>query len=145
MPSIYDLKPAFQNLLRPLCRTFVAAGVTANQVTLSAVALSLASGAAIYGWPQDSWPLFLVPAVLFARMALNAIDGMLARGHDQDFAERVFRQIQGFGEYGFRGPAVDRRVDRARPGHSRGMGRWHPAGHGGPGSQRVAYCADPDH
>ncbi len=29
------------------------------------------------------------------------VDGMLARGHDQDFAERVFRQIQGFGEYGF--------------------------------------------
>ena len=29
------------------------------------------------------------------------IDGMLARGHDQAFAERVFKQIQGFGEYGF--------------------------------------------
>jgi error-prone DNA polymerase len=29
------------------------------------------------------------------------IDGMLARGHDKDFAERVFRQIKGFGEYGF--------------------------------------------
>ncbi|HEX7038387.1 MAG TPA: error-prone DNA polymerase, partial [Pseudomonadales bacterium] len=29
------------------------------------------------------------------------IDGMIARGHDRDFAERVFRQIQGFGEYGF--------------------------------------------
>jgi error-prone DNA polymerase len=29
------------------------------------------------------------------------IGGMLARGHDRDFAERVFRQIQGFGEYGF--------------------------------------------
>jgi error-prone DNA polymerase len=29
------------------------------------------------------------------------IDGMLARGHDQSFAERVFKQIQGFGEYGF--------------------------------------------
>ncbi|MFW6094051.1 MAG: error-prone DNA polymerase [Pseudomonadota bacterium] len=29
------------------------------------------------------------------------IDGMLARGHDRDFAERVFQQIQGFGEYGF--------------------------------------------
>jgi len=29
------------------------------------------------------------------------ISGMLARGHDQDFAERVFKQIQGFGEYGF--------------------------------------------
>ncbi|MFU8817336.1 MAG: error-prone DNA polymerase [Pseudomonadales bacterium] len=29
------------------------------------------------------------------------IGGMLARGHDRDFAERVFRQIEGFGEYGF--------------------------------------------
>jgi error-prone DNA polymerase len=29
------------------------------------------------------------------------IDGMLARGYKQDFAERLFRQIQGFGVYGF--------------------------------------------
>ncbi|MEM1432915.1 MAG: error-prone DNA polymerase [Pseudomonadota bacterium] len=29
------------------------------------------------------------------------IEGMRARGHDRQFAERVFRQIQGFGEYGF--------------------------------------------
>ncbi|MDP6377303.1 MAG: error-prone DNA polymerase [Pseudomonadales bacterium] len=29
------------------------------------------------------------------------IDGMLERGHDQEFAERIFKQIQGFGEYGF--------------------------------------------
>ena len=29
------------------------------------------------------------------------INGMLERGHDQAFAERVFKQIQGFGEYGF--------------------------------------------
>jgi error-prone DNA polymerase len=29
------------------------------------------------------------------------IDGMLERGHDRDFAERVFQQIKGFGEYGF--------------------------------------------
>jgi CDP-diacylglycerol--glycerol-3-phosphate 3-phosphatidyltransferase len=83
MPSIYDLKPAFQNLLRPLCRALVAAGVSANQVTLSAMVLSFATGAAIYWRPQDRWPLFLVPAVLFARMALNAIDGMIAREHDQ--------------------------------------------------------------
>lgn len=27
--------------------------------------------------------------------------GMLARGHSKDFAERVYRQISGFGEYGF--------------------------------------------
>ncbi|MDH3265168.1 MAG: OB-fold nucleic acid binding domain-containing protein, partial [Paracoccaceae bacterium] len=29
------------------------------------------------------------------------IGGMLARGYSQDFAERCFRQIEGFGEYGF--------------------------------------------
>ncbi len=29
------------------------------------------------------------------------IDGMLARGHDQNFAERIFEQIKGFGDYGF--------------------------------------------
>ena len=29
------------------------------------------------------------------------IDGMLARGHDREFAERIFEQIKGFGDYGF--------------------------------------------
>jgi error-prone DNA polymerase len=29
------------------------------------------------------------------------IDGMTARGYAQDFAERCFRQIEGFGDYGF--------------------------------------------
>ena len=29
------------------------------------------------------------------------IDGMVARGYDADFAERCFRQIEGFGDYGF--------------------------------------------
>ncbi len=29
------------------------------------------------------------------------IDGMRERGHDEDFARRIFAQIKGFGEYGF--------------------------------------------
>ncbi|KOO10027.1 hypothetical protein AKJ18_36360, partial [Vibrio xuii] len=29
------------------------------------------------------------------------IDGMLSRGYEQEFAERIFDQIMGFGEYGF--------------------------------------------
>ena len=29
------------------------------------------------------------------------INGMLERGHDKDFAERIFEQIKGFGDYGF--------------------------------------------
>ncbi len=31
----------------------------------------------------------------------RVVDGMMARGYDRDFAEAIFRQIQGFGEYGF--------------------------------------------
>jgi len=31
----------------------------------------------------------------------KVVDGMLQRGYDQEFAERIFRQIEGFGEYGF--------------------------------------------
>jgi CDP-diacylglycerol--glycerol-3-phosphate 3-phosphatidyltransferase len=81
MASIYDLKSAFQNLLRPVTRRLAAAGVTANQVTVAAMLLSFAGGAAIALWPAARWPLLLVPVTLFARMALNAVDGMLAREH----------------------------------------------------------------
>ena len=82
MASIYDLKPAFQRLLRPLCRSLVGVGVTANHVTVAAMVLSFATGACILGWPEARWPLLSVPGVLFLRMALNAIDGMIAREHD---------------------------------------------------------------
>ncbi|MCW1923497.1 CDP-alcohol phosphatidyltransferase family protein [Luteolibacter arcticus] len=83
MASIYDIKPAFQNLLRPLTRGLAAAGVTANQVTVLATALSLATGTAIALFPAARWPLLVMPGFLFLRMALNAIDGMLAREHGQ--------------------------------------------------------------
>ena len=83
MASIYDIKPAFQNLLRPVTRALFAAGVTANQVTVAAALLSAAVGACIWFYPAARWPLLLLPAFLFVRMALNAIDGMLAREHNQ--------------------------------------------------------------
>jgi CDP-diacylglycerol--glycerol-3-phosphate 3-phosphatidyltransferase len=81
MASIYDIKPAFQALLRPLTRSLAAAGVTANQVTITAVVLSAAVGGCVQAFPGARWPLLLLPAFLFVRMALNAIDGMLAREH----------------------------------------------------------------
>jgi CDP-diacylglycerol---glycerol-3-phosphate 3-phosphatidyltransferase len=81
MPSIYAIKPAFQNLLRPVTKKLASLGVTANQVTLAALVLSLITGLLlIFGGKQTSIFL-LVPMVLFVRMALNAIDGMLAREH----------------------------------------------------------------
>jgi phosphatidylglycerophosphate synthase len=82
MASIYDIKPRFQALLRPLTNKLAAMGVSANQVTLAAAVLSLATGAAIYLGREHRQVLLLLPVVLFVRMALNAIDGMLAREHN---------------------------------------------------------------
>lgn len=82
MPSVYDLKPAFQGVLRPIVGRLAAGGVTANQVTLGALLLSFAGGAAIVVWPEPR-TLLILPVLLFLRMALNAIDGMLAREHAQ--------------------------------------------------------------
>ncbi|ADI30552.1 CDP-alcohol phosphatidyltransferase [Methylotenera versatilis 301] len=83
LPSIYDLKPRFQALLRPIVNALARAGVTANQVTIAAVILSFIGGALIAWQPDATWPLLALPLVLFLRMGLNAIDGMLAREHAQ--------------------------------------------------------------
>lgn len=85
MPSIYGLKPKFQNLLRPFTNVLARLGVSANQVTLAAMLLSFVTGAAIYRLHSPR-SLLLLPAVLFLRMALNAIDGMLACEHNQKTA-----------------------------------------------------------
>jgi len=80
--SIYDLKPRFQALLRPICSKLAEKGITANQVTGTAMALSFAHGAWIWLSGASGWSLALLPLTLFLRMALNAIDGMLAREFD---------------------------------------------------------------
>lgn len=79
MASLYDLKPRFQALLRPLVRRLLAAGVSPNAVTLAALGLSLAMGAVLVLRPASAWALAAVPVVLLLRMALNALDGMMAR------------------------------------------------------------------
>lgn len=81
--SIYALKPRFQALLRPLARALFDAGVTANQVTLAACAVSVALGAWLAFDPTQTALFLLVPAWFFLRMAFNAIDGMLAREFGQ--------------------------------------------------------------
>ncbi|MDR1934063.1 MAG: CDP-alcohol phosphatidyltransferase family protein [Candidatus Accumulibacter sp.] len=84
MFSIYQLKPAFQNLLRPLARRLAAGGVSANAVTLAAAAVSVLVGGGLYLFGAAQPVYFLcLPAWMFLRMALNAVDGMLAREFQQ--------------------------------------------------------------
>lgn len=79
IPSLYDLKPAFQNRLHTLVAALAQRGVSANAVTVAALLLSLLGGLLITLAPAARWPLLLLPPLLFVRMALNAMDGMLAR------------------------------------------------------------------
>ena len=81
--SIYELKPKFQNLLRPLVKRLYNAGITANQVTLVACVLSILLGALLIKFGDVSALFFLLPVWMFLRMALNAVDGMLAREFNQ--------------------------------------------------------------
>ncbi|MGF6111276.1 CDP-alcohol phosphatidyltransferase family protein [Pseudomonas frederiksbergensis] len=83
MPSIYQLKPAFQNLLRPLVQRLFDNGTTANQITVLAAVISVAVGVAIASFAQHPWVFMLIPVWMILRMALNAIDGMLAREFGQ--------------------------------------------------------------
>ena len=71
MSSIYQLKPRFQNLLRPLVRRLSEHGVTANQVTLAAAVVSVLLGAAVAVFAGHVWPFALIPLWMFLRMALT--------------------------------------------------------------------------
>ncbi|WP_397457633.1 CDP-alcohol phosphatidyltransferase family protein [Pseudomonas asplenii] len=83
MPSIYQLKPRFQNLLRPVVQRLFDNGTTANQVTLSAALISLLVGALVATFASQAWVFAIIPLWMILRMALNAIDGMLAREFGQ--------------------------------------------------------------
>jgi CDP-diacylglycerol--glycerol-3-phosphate 3-phosphatidyltransferase len=78
MISVYQLKPKFQALLQPMLRRLHNWGFTPNSLTILALLLSLAMGCySLFG--DHTIALILMPIVLLLRMALNALDGMMAR------------------------------------------------------------------
>lgn len=82
--SIYALKGRFQDLLRPGVRRLARAGATANQVTLLAALVSLVVALVVWRHaPSQPMLYLLLPGWMGLRMALNAVDGMLAREFGQ--------------------------------------------------------------
>jgi CDP-diacylglycerol---glycerol-3-phosphate 3-phosphatidyltransferase len=78
MISFYQIKPKFQQLLSPILTALYKMGVTANMITWAAILLSILTGVLI--WIHPYGIIFLVlPISLLIRMALNALDGMMAR------------------------------------------------------------------
>lgn len=79
MLSIYELKPKFQQLLKPIVNFLHRMNVTPNQVTIFACFLSIMIGTLFYFNYNSIWIYIIIPIFMFVRMALNAIDGVLAK------------------------------------------------------------------
>ena len=82
MTSVYDLKPAFQRLLRPASARLHGAGVTPNQITVAALVASIGVGFWLVLARNPVFPLVALPVFLLFRMAANALDGMMARAYN---------------------------------------------------------------
>lgn len=83
MISIYKLKPKFQQLLNPVLLFLHARKITANQITITSIVLSLVLGVFLWFAPHVHSFYILLPIGLFIRMALNALDGMMAKTFNQ--------------------------------------------------------------
>ncbi|MEX5935627.1 CDP-alcohol phosphatidyltransferase family protein [Mammaliicoccus sciuri] len=79
MISIYEIKPKFQQLLMPIVDWMRKIGMTPNQVTILALLLSIVTGIILSIFHDNKWIFILMPIVMFVRMALNAIDGVMAK------------------------------------------------------------------
>ncbi|MFT5748662.1 MAG: CDP-diacylglycerol--glycerol-3-phosphate 3-phosphatidyltransferase [Paraglaciecola sp.] len=82
MLSIYQLKSKFQQLLRPVAKALSKLGFTPNQVTIAAVLLSANLGLLLLFHRITLTFLLLIPIGLFIRMALNALNGIMAKEHN---------------------------------------------------------------
>jgi CDP-diacylglycerol--glycerol-3-phosphate 3-phosphatidyltransferase len=65
--------------LQPLVGPAAVAGIRPNQLTVAAVAVSALAGIAAAGAVMHPMLIWAVPVLYLLRMALNAMDGMLAR------------------------------------------------------------------
>lgn len=73
--SIYNLKPWFRSKLSTITHSLWKRGITPNQVTVCAIVLSVVYGLAM---PYADILFLLFPLFVIFRMALNAIDGLMA-------------------------------------------------------------------
>lgn len=76
---MYSLKSRFQTLLLPIQNILITLSITPNQVTIFSCVLCLMYSA-LLAWSEWTQLLLLIlPLLLFIRMTLNALDGMVAK------------------------------------------------------------------
>jgi len=77
--DLYATKGAINARLVPLVDRLAAAGVSPDALTLAAVPVAVAAGLALLGSREVHLLLALVPLLVVARLALNLLDGNMAR------------------------------------------------------------------
>ncbi|MDY4011154.1 MAG: CDP-alcohol phosphatidyltransferase family protein [Fusobacterium gastrosuis] len=88
--SIYKLKKQFQNLLMPLCKMFANLGISPNQITIFTIILNIIFAFILYKFASFKLIYLLIPFFFLIRMALNALDGMLASNFNMKTKVGVF-------------------------------------------------------
>lgn len=86
MISVYKIKPYFQKALTPILRMLHSLGITANQITIASVILSVVVSFCFWYAAEFHFLFLALPIGLLIRMALNALDGMMARIYNQTSA-----------------------------------------------------------
>jgi CDP-diacylglycerol--glycerol-3-phosphate 3-phosphatidyltransferase len=79
MISVYKIKPKFQKLLQPVLVFLRKIGVSPNQITIFTVFFSIALGVFLFFAIENKLWFLFVSLGLLLRMALNALDGMMAK------------------------------------------------------------------
>ena len=79
MISTYNIKPKFQQLLFPILSQLHKWNITANQLTLTAIVWSVLLGVLLFQAPTHPLLFIVVAFGLLVRMALKALDGMMAK------------------------------------------------------------------
>jgi CDP-diacylglycerol---glycerol-3-phosphate 3-phosphatidyltransferase len=77
--GIYSVKPRFQHALGGVEDALVRRRVHPDYITFLALLISLLGGVALYGATWFAPLLLVVPLIVLARTALNALDGLVAR------------------------------------------------------------------
>jgi CDP-diacylglycerol--glycerol-3-phosphate 3-phosphatidyltransferase len=88
--NIYSIKPAFQKFLNPLARVLAKKKIHPTNINVWALIVSITGGLALFYAEQNLFLLLYIPVMAFARTALNALDGMIARINKvkhQDYGE----------------------------------------------------------
>lgn len=81
MLDLPDTKPFLERLFRPATHVCNRRGMQPNTLTVMSLSASSLAGVLVLEFPAATWPLLTVLAAMLARLALNHMDGILAREH----------------------------------------------------------------